>query len=374
MANGSLVPSQGVWKGTLKWGSATIATSFEVFDSGGVWKMLIGKLLLEQFGAIHDYALDQITLPLSSQLAFTTVASTKFLIATLPADSINTRKVSVDEQYIFELTQQVPQEQLDEYTTALSRAGAHIVISDKHPVISMVTCSSLDSPCSPISFPTDSMQNNNDSSEDNVWPVLTDTNEILGEIPDFPKPTQGASVFTHNSDPFKPERVAEVMSSITIGEDLSIEQRLQVSNLCEEFADTFALAVSEVYPVTFKNFKLTFPGGSTFSTKVNQRPLTPPQCEYLYEHLNKLEAAGIIRRIAPEDVKAASQMVLAQKAHDSEGPPFEELLHRINNQCRKYGLPVHDDLPPRPPPTNDARTEATTPSKWRVCQNFAEIN
>ncbi|KAG2748530.1 hypothetical protein P692DRAFT_20687363, partial [Suillus brevipes Sb2] len=62
MANGSLVPSQGVWKGTLKWGSATITTSFEVFDSGGVWKMLIGKPLLEQFGAIHDYALDQITL------------------------------------------------------------------------------------------------------------------------------------------------------------------------------------------------------------------------------------------------------------------------------------------------------------------------
>ncbi|KAG2756211.1 hypothetical protein P692DRAFT_201700039 [Suillus brevipes Sb2] len=136
----------------------------------------------------------------------------------------------------------------------------------------MVTCSSLDSPCSPISFPTDSMQNNNDSSKDN--------------------------------------------------EDLSIEQRLQVSNLCEEFADTFVLAVSEVYPVTFKNFKLTFPGGSTFSTQVNQQPLTPPQREYLYERLNELEAAGIIRRIAPEDVKAASQMVLAQKAHDSEGPPF----------------------------------------------------
>ncbi|KAG2748529.1 hypothetical protein P692DRAFT_20685477, partial [Suillus brevipes Sb2] len=123
------------------------------------------------------------------------------------------------------------------------------------------------------------------------------------------------SVFTRNSDPFKPERVAEVMCSITIGEDLSVEQWLQVSNLCEEFADTFALAVSEVYPVTFKNFKLTFPAGSTFSTKVNQRPLTPPQREYLYERLNELEAAGIICRIAPEDVKAASPTVLAQKAH-----------------------------------------------------------
>ncbi|KAG2744354.1 hypothetical protein P692DRAFT_20703864, partial [Suillus brevipes Sb2] len=65
MANGSLVPSQGVWKGSLKWGSVTVATSFEVFDSGGIWKMLIGKPLLEQLNAVHDYAIDQISFPSS---------------------------------------------------------------------------------------------------------------------------------------------------------------------------------------------------------------------------------------------------------------------------------------------------------------------
>jgi hypothetical protein len=43
---------------------------------------------------------------------------------------------------------------------------------------------------------------------------------------------------------------------IKIGEDLTEEQRSQVSNLCEEFTDTFALSVSEVYLVDFKTFKL----------------------------------------------------------------------------------------------------------------------
>ncbi|KAG1768236.1 hypothetical protein EV702DRAFT_1203320 [Suillus placidus] len=132
MANGALVPSQGIWKGTLKWGSAFVLTSFEVFDSRGIWNMLIGKPLLEQISAVHDYALDQITLPLSSgpviitnlyntptvplkgkpapstkqamTPAFNQAQSSTFLIATIPADATDIQKVSVDEQYVFELS------------------------------------------------------------------------------------------------------------------------------------------------------------------------------------------------------------------------------------------------------------------------------
>ncbi|KAG2139099.1 uncharacterized protein EDB93DRAFT_1298964 [Suillus bovinus] len=280
------VPSRGL-----------VATSFEVFDSGGVWKMLIGNPLLEQLSAVHDYATDQISLPSSP----------------IPVIITNMYNTWANKQYVFELTPQVTQHQLDAYTTALSNAGAHIVVANKRPVISMATTPLSDTPCSPVSFPPESTPNTQDDKENNVWQVHVDTNEVLGEIPDFPKSTQTTNVFTRHLDPFKLERVAEVMRSITIGEDLSEEQRQQVHALCEEFADTFALAVSEVYPVTFKTFKLTFPEGTTFSTK--------------------LEVAGIIWRIAPEDVKAASPTVLAQKVHDSEGPSFEELLHQVNDQC-----------------------------------------
>ncbi|KAG2742837.1 hypothetical protein P692DRAFT_20695421, partial [Suillus brevipes Sb2] len=137
----------------------------------------------------------------------------------------------------------------------------------------------------------------------------------LGEIPDFPETQTTPSVYTRQTEPFNPTRVAEVLRQIKIGDDLTAEQRTQVRDLCAEFADTFALAVSEVFPVDFKTFKLTFPEGTKFITKVNQRPLTPPQREFLYERLNELETAGIIRRITPEEVKAASPTVLAQKAH-----------------------------------------------------------
>ncbi|KAG2743524.1 hypothetical protein P692DRAFT_20850440 [Suillus brevipes Sb2] len=39
MVDGSLVPSTGVWMGTISWGPVNIQTSFEVFPSGGSWCM-----------------------------------------------------------------------------------------------------------------------------------------------------------------------------------------------------------------------------------------------------------------------------------------------------------------------------------------------
>ncbi|OAX32438.1 hypothetical protein K503DRAFT_702016, partial [Rhizopogon vinicolor AM-OR11-026] len=55
MADGTLVPSTGIWAGMITWGPTHIHTTFEVFLSGGSWRMLLGKPLLEQVGAIHDY-------------------------------------------------------------------------------------------------------------------------------------------------------------------------------------------------------------------------------------------------------------------------------------------------------------------------------
>ncbi|KAG2337909.1 hypothetical protein BDR05DRAFT_848573, partial [Suillus weaverae] len=80
-----------------------------------------------------------------------------------------------------------------------------------------------------------------------------------------------------------PAKVAEVLQQIKIRDDLSLDQWNKVHDLCAEFADMFALAISKVFSVDFKTFKLTFPEGTKFNTKVNQRSLTPPQREFLYE-------------------------------------------------------------------------------------------
>jgi len=63
MANRLVILSTGVWVGNLKWGLLTIQTTFKVFPSGGSWRMLIGKPLLEQVKATHDYGTDSITIP-----------------------------------------------------------------------------------------------------------------------------------------------------------------------------------------------------------------------------------------------------------------------------------------------------------------------
>jgi hypothetical protein len=68
MADGSLVPSTGVWSGTIFWGPISVQTLFKVFPSRGLWQMLIGKPLLEQVQAIHDYSSDAILLPHGNSL------------------------------------------------------------------------------------------------------------------------------------------------------------------------------------------------------------------------------------------------------------------------------------------------------------------
>ncbi|KAG2742836.1 hypothetical protein P692DRAFT_20696361, partial [Suillus brevipes Sb2] len=60
MAEGTEVPSRGLWTGTFQWNKAKTRATFEVIDSGGIWSMLIGKPLLEQLRATHDYTTDTI--------------------------------------------------------------------------------------------------------------------------------------------------------------------------------------------------------------------------------------------------------------------------------------------------------------------------
>jgi hypothetical protein len=63
MANGVLVPSIGHWEGHIRFGGTRVHGSFEVFPSGGSWSFLFSKQLLEQFGAVHDYGTDTISVP-----------------------------------------------------------------------------------------------------------------------------------------------------------------------------------------------------------------------------------------------------------------------------------------------------------------------
>jgi hypothetical protein len=85
------------------------------------------------------------------------------------------------------------------------------------------------------------------------------------------------SVFTRLTEPHKPERVAAVLEAVTIGPDLTQEQRGRVQAFVSEFADCFALSMKEVIPIPGVEHTMNIPADTTFSTKVHQRPTTPAQ-------------------------------------------------------------------------------------------------
>ena len=62
MANGTVVPSQAVWRGVMQLEDIKVEGSFEVFDSRGSWAFLLGKPLLCLFKAKQDFAMDTVTI------------------------------------------------------------------------------------------------------------------------------------------------------------------------------------------------------------------------------------------------------------------------------------------------------------------------
>jgi hypothetical protein len=64
---------------------------------------------------------------------------------------------------------------------------------------------------------------------------------------------------------------------------------------------------------------------------------------------------------------------LAQKTHTGSGLTLEELQHRVNDECISHGFDPFFTLPPRTSPTPNDELDKANP-KWRICQNFAQIN
>ena len=201
--------------------------------------------------------------------------------------------------------------------------------------------------------------------------TLPDEDEELTEI-DIETFQENTNLLTRGTEPHKPERVQELLRLVTIGDDLSTEERQEVRQLISSFADIFALSVSEVKVADDAVHHLEIPPNATFSMKVHQKPLTPPQRRYLYASIDTMLEAGVIEACKPEEVKCISATTLAQKAHQGKGLSLGELQHRVNDECIMNGMETKFDLPPRTTPTpNDSTSDEP---KWRICQNFSQIN
>lgn len=62
VANGSRIAPLGCWTGTVKVGKVSAPSSFEIFDCGNDFDVILGKPWLKAVKAIHDYSTDKITI------------------------------------------------------------------------------------------------------------------------------------------------------------------------------------------------------------------------------------------------------------------------------------------------------------------------
>ncbi|KAG6818870.1 hypothetical protein H0H93_000737 [Arthromyces matolae] len=276
MANGSIVTPLGCWRGIIRLAGIEALVSLEVFDSGGGWEFLFGKNLMRVFGVVHDYLVDEVTVNVSGR------------VATLTNGYHAMHSMSPDQRA--------------ETSRGCSAAPAREVQSHTQ---------TFENPST-----------DKDPTPDE-GPVHTGTDAVCEVAEDLEQ----------DIDPFKPERVNEVLRLVQVGADLSEDERRRVYDLIAEYADAFALAVSEVKHVKGASHVLHIDPDATFSTKVHQKPLTPPQKEYLHKSIDDMLAAGIIERCNPAEVKCVSPTTLAQKAHAGEGLSLEELQHRVNDEC-----------------------------------------
>ena len=385
VADGRRVPSAGVWRGEVTVGGVSREGAFEIFKSNGAWAMLFGKPLLQTFNAVHDYSEDVIRIPqVKTEGTEWVVLGNQFSNVQGVAEKLLVNRTADIKQLITIPQNEPPPANKTEKQKCNSKAyKLHGGFTNPLEGSTINTSCDAIKPC---------VTNNVNSSKD---PILDHTPHIseedqspiwilddaAGKDTSHPGAEQPVTtkifeptVLTRKTDPNNPERVKAILSEITIGQDLTPEQRTQVEDLISEYAVCFALSMSEVSPVEGAAHRLDIPRDKQFRTKVNQRPQSPPQKEFFNEVIDKMLTAGIIRPIDHQDVKCCGATTLAKKAHEGGGSTLDSLKHRVNDECITAGFPsAFEDLPPVEEGDGNPAPQPTQ-NKWQVCQDFAELN
>ena len=375
MADGRRVPSVGVWKGTVTVRGINREGSFEIFNSNGAWGMLFGKPLLKTFKAVHDYTEDIIRIPQKEGMEWEVLTNqftnTKGITGELLAN------LTIDIKQLIKIPQELP-EMGKKSMNKTTRDNA-IIKQEDELNIHMPRGEVI-----PHLERTGSPENTNGehtTAPKDDWSSVWLLDEAAGnssahpgiEQPDVTKVFK-PTVLTRKTAPHNPTRVEAILAEIEIGQDLTPKQRELVRETLAEYAQCFALSMSEVTAVEGAAHRLDIPRDKQFRTKINQRPQSPPQKEFFNGVIDKMLDAGIIRPINHQDVKCCGATTLAKKTHEGGGLTLDILKHRVNEECITAGFPsAFLDLSPIEE-TDRNPNPAPAQNKWRVCQDFAELN
>lgn len=393
MANGTLTPSWGVWKGMIEFGGRQEEGKLEVFPSRGGWAMLFGKPLLEKFQMLYNYVHDVIVLKDSNgqdihvqnqhrwegkaELAFLNWLTADLLSL---ADEMSEETAVPEELAPVAVDIILPKEDNIPPPIALG-LSRKVTIEDIADEDDAPSPNAIDPDEDLRQYPTwgifpvafgELSKLSTDKPTMTETPIWTTEDEPGAEQPDGE--LNDEDLFSRTTDPFKPARVKRILDLIQIGDDLTIEQRREIVSIIAAHADIFALSVAEVTPVKGAVLRLRIPEGAMFSKKVRQHSLKAPEHDYYYPRLNKLERCGVICKIAPEDVKCVSPTMLAQKPHMNQGLTIKEIWRILNKECKDTGLPAEfpEEEGKLPPPAK-ARLHWKA-AAYRVCQVYGELN
>lgn len=424
MANGTIISSEAKWSGMVELNGVQALGEFEVFDSGGGWAFLFGKPMLQAFHAIHDYTTDSITVTNNSR---STILMNQVAHANAMQQAENGISLTLDikqrdipaggmetpssRQSICKIADQeiMPRQQLmgqwKHLPTTAQRDKRRIkqllrrakLVMHQSPLASVTepkeseersdTVGSVEPPSREVQPTTTS---HTTPSIDMLTPIAqvpticvisdndaTDpSDEQLGELPEFPATSDNSdnSIYTRQTWPDNPARVKKILSLITFGQDLSPDQRSQLESFVRQRAGIFALSLTEVIPIPGAALNLNVPENANFNLRIHQRPLTPEQAKFFNARVDDMLDADMIERAPPELVKCAATTVITQKTHQSAGLSWNKLKYKINEECKSEGHEPAFEMPERevnPPPHN---SQADAPRKWRMCQNFNQLN
>lgn len=183
-------------------------------------------------------------------------------------------------------------------------------------------------------------------------------------------------IFTRQTNPFNIKRIEYIQKAVKIGNELTTDEKRRVGEFIAEYADVFACSIKEVLLVPGASIDLNIPKEKTFTTSPRQRPLSPPQKAFMHTWVQQMLDAGMVEPANIKEIKHVAPTVLTQKTHeDKAGMTLKDLQQELNEQCRQAGIEV-------PFPNMERKAEGTamkqrtggSTTKWRVTQNFAELN
>ena len=303
VANAAEIALIGSWTGTVQVGGTGAPSCFEIFDCKNAFDVILEKPWLKAVHAQHDYITDRITIEvdgeqevITNMLDDTAVNGTNILndeTLTQPEPKVTVTNTS--QQQLNTQVETTAEHQLTEEWTRIAQLGASDKPQDEVREICGERDPDVDQLAKIIRSETRIKQLRNhmdilrematSSDEVIVDTEETATVDAIGDVTtnEF-KIDRGRNTSARVTNTFDETRVQEILKAVEIGPDLTEEQREQVSSLVREYADVFALSLSEVLYVDWYKHKINIDPEQVFPTKINQRPITEGQKELVSQH------------------------------------------------------------------------------------------